>query len=92
MAHTTAMCLVVSNETVARAVIAACRGGLLDAFAARVRLTARLLDPRLQRELVDMCSHFKDTPNAAAAKVEQYWQVVNEKGAGCIDGEMGSKA
>eukprot|EP00969_Alexandrium_andersonii_P055592 2449708-Alexandrium_andersonii.AAC.1 len=61
--------------------VAACVGGLLDAFVARGHLAARLLDPRMQRELVGTRAHFKETLNAAASKVEQYWQFVNEKGA-----------
>eukprot|EP00969_Alexandrium_andersonii_P240529 10619151-Alexandrium_andersonii.AAC.1 len=53
-----AMLLIVLNGTVGRALIASCKGGLLDDFAHQgKRVEARFLSPRLQRQWVDTCTH-----------------------------------
>eukprot|EP00969_Alexandrium_andersonii_P146793 6491889-Alexandrium_andersonii.AAC.1 len=92
MNHPAAMFVVVLNETVGRAVVAACKGGLVDSFAHRRETRARFLSPRLQKELVDSWTHFESTLQQAAGKVEQYWQVAQERGSGCVDGEVGAKS
>eukprot|EP00969_Alexandrium_andersonii_P021236 927300-Alexandrium_andersonii.AAC.1 len=70
------MYLVILNEAVGKAVVAACKGGLLDAFAHRHEVRARFLSVKMQKRFVDSCARFEDLLRRAAGKMEQYWEVV----------------
>eukprot|EP00969_Alexandrium_andersonii_P373888 15485024-Alexandrium_andersonii.AAC.1 len=67
------MYLAVLTKTVGKAVVGACKGGLMDGFAHRNGVEAMFSTIKMQKRMVDSCTHFKGLFQQATERVGQYW-------------------